>query len=77
MAVRKNISGEQAFQVEAHSFAVSPSDSGYTFAYSADGTDYTLYDEATPSGENLIVNGISRGLFVRLVGNTDDVIISY
>lgn len=71
------ISGEQPFQILAHSFAVSPSASGYTLQYSADGSAYTSYPTATPAGENLIVNGIAKMMFFKLSGNSGEVAINY
>ena len=71
------VSGEQPFQVLAHSFAVSPSASGYTLQYSADGSAYTSYPSATPAGENLIVNGIAKLMYFKLKDNTSEVAINY
>lgn len=71
------ISGEQPFQVLAHSFTVSPSSEGYTLAYSADGVSYTNYDEPTPANEVLIVNSIAKGQYIKLVGNASEVKIQY
>lgn len=71
------ISGETAFQVLAHSFTVSPSESGYTFNYSADGLNWTAWTADTPSNETLVVNGIAFGQYVKLVGNTSEVQIIY
>lgn len=71
------ISGETPFQVLAHSFTVSPSSEGYTLNYSADGVTYTAYSDATPANENLIVNGIAWGQFIKLVGNASEVTINY
>ena len=76
MAVFK-ISGEAAFQVLSHSFTVSPSSEGYTLNYSADGLNWTAYTEATPANENLIVNGIAFGQYIKLVGNNSEVQIVY
>lgn len=75
--VQKQITGEQSFSPLAHSFGVSPSTSGYTLAYSADGVNYTLYEESTPANETLIVNGVPKGFYFRLAGNTSDVTINY
>lgn len=40
MAKVIKVTGEQPFQVEAPHFAISPSETGYTLAYSADGVHY-------------------------------------
>lgn len=71
----RTISGEMPFQVQAHSFSVSPSASGYTLAYSADGASYTNYSEATPANEVLIVNGVANNMYFKLVGNSGDVTV--
>lgn len=76
MAVFK-ISGETAFQVLSHSFVVSQSESGYTLNYSGDGLHWTAYSDATPANEDLIVNGVAFGTYIKLAGNTSEVIINY
>lgn len=75
--VQFKIMAEQPFQVLAHSFSVSPSAGGYTLAYSADGINYTNYTEATPANETLIVNGVNKGEYFKLVGNASEVIVNY
>lgn len=70
------ITGEAPFSVLAHSFSVYCPDS-FTLNYSADGEHFTAYDEATPAGETLIVNGVAKGMYFFLDGNTDDAIITY
>ena len=71
------ITGEESFQVRAHSCSISPSEQGYTLQYSADGINYTSWSEATPANENLIVNGIAWDTYLRLSGNTSEVVINY
>ena len=71
------VNGENAFQVLAHSFSVSPSAQGYTLQYSANGVDYTDYEEDTPANENLIVNGIGKFMFFKLKGNSSSVDVQY
>ena len=71
------ISGEAELQILAHSFVVSQSESGYTLNYSGDGVSWTAYSEATPANEDLIVNGVAWGTYIKLVGNTSEVTISY
>lgn len=71
------IEGEAPFQVIGHSFAASPSAEGYTLQYSADGYNYTSWDEATPSNENLVVTDFASGLYFRLYGNNSKVTITY
>lgn len=75
--INKIITGEEPFQVLAHSFSVSPSSEGYTLNYSANGTDFTAWDEATPANETLVVNGIAKGMWFKLVGNNSEVAINY
>lgn len=71
------IIGEKPFSIPAHSFSVSPSESGYTLLYSADGTAYTAWSEATPANEVLVVNSIAKGMVFILSGNTSTVNITY
>ena len=73
----KVIKAEEQFQVLAHSFSVSPSNEGYTLNYSADGKDFTAYEEETPANEVLIVNGIAKNMWFKLVGNNSDVTINF
>lgn len=74
--MKKIINGEQPFQIMAHSFSVY-SDSSYTLNFSADGENYTAWDEATPAGETLIVNGIAKNMYFYLDGNSGDAVITY
>lgn len=75
--INKTIVGEEAFQVLAHSFSVSPSSEGYTLAYSADGVNFTQYTEDTPADETLFVVDVPKGAFFKLVGNASEVVINY
>ncbi len=74
---KKIIQGETPFQVDAHSFSVSPSSSGYVLQYSADGENYSSYSEEVPANETLICNGVAFNQYIRLSGNTDTVTIIY
>lgn len=74
---QKKITGEQVFQPLAHSFGLSESNEGYTLAYSADGVNFTNYEDATPANETLIVNNVPKGFYFKLVGNVGDVILNY
>ena len=66
----KTIVGEEAFQTINGNFSVTPSNEGYTIAYSADGKVFTRWIEATPAGETLIVTGIPLiPIYWRLMGN--------
>lgn len=71
------ISGETPVQILAHSFIVSQSESGYTLNYSGDGITWTPYSEATPANEDLNVFGIAWGTYIKLVGNTSEVVINF
>lgn len=59
------------------SFAISPSNEGYTLNYSVDGKDWTPYDEPTPSGVTAIVNFGIPNMKYKLVGNQTDVFIQF
>lgn len=74
---RIKITGEQPFQVLATSFAISPSAEGYTLNYSANGVEYTAWEEATPANETLVVNGVAKLMYFKLVGNQSDVEINF
>lgn len=74
---RIRVNGENAFQVLAHSFSVSPSAQGYTLQYSANGVDYTDWEENTPANETLIVNGVGKFMFFKLKGNQSSVDVQY
>lgn len=71
------ISGETPFQILAHSFAVSHAEDSYTLEYSADGYDYTEWEEATPANETLFVVDIPKNTYFRLKGNSGEVVITY
>jgi len=77
MAKTIKVHGEAAFQVELPNFAISPSASGYTLNYSADGVNYSAWEEATAAGETLVVCGAAGGMFYKLVGNTANVTVTY
>ena len=67
------VNGEQKFTAKKEQFAVAPTTSGYQIAYSANGTDFTLDDEAiVPAGQNLIYLGAMTYGWYMLSGNTDD-----
>lgn len=66
------INKEKAFGIDATSFSIAPTTSGYTLNYSADGKSFTAYGEATPANETLIVNGCAKGQVFKMVGNTDE-----
>jgi len=67
-----HISGEQPFQVGAPLFAIGPSDSGYTLNYSADGVNFTPWDEATLAEKTQVVANAALGMYFKLVDNTTE-----
>lgn len=67
------ISGETPFKVLKETFCVGKSANGYTLCYGVDKTDLTEYTEATPAGEDLIVNGATPYMWFALKGNEGEV----
>lgn len=72
--MQAKVTGEEAVKALNNQVMIGPSENGYTFAYGVtkDG-DFTEYDEATPAGESLIVNGIMRYSYFKLMGNEGEV----
>lgn len=68
--MKQKIESNPSFQVLSHSFSVSPSSREYTLQYSADGIDWTDYEETIPADENLIVNDCAYGQYIKLDGYT-------
>ena len=66
----KTVNKEKPFSVNAESFAVQ-STSAFTLAYSVNRKNWKEADEETPANEPLIVKNSVRGLWYKLVGNTD------
>lgn len=77
MAKTIKVNGEAPFQVEVPNFAISPSASGYTLNYSADGVNYTAVEDATAADTNQVVCSAAGGLFYKLVGNTGEVTVTF
>lgn len=77
MPTQKIIHNDAPFQVLSHSFSLSPSNEGYTLQYSATGSDWTSYSDAVPANENLIVNGIAKGMYFRCLNNASDLVLVY
>lgn len=48
------INGSAPFQINAHSFIAGPSETEYTFSYSADGINYTPYSKKHPQARHLM-----------------------
>ena len=71
--MQTKVSGEQKFTAKKEQFAVAPTTSGYQVAYSANGVDFTLDNDAVvPAGENLVYLGAMTYGWYMLSGNTDD-----
>ena len=78
--MKQKIGPNASFQVLSHSFSVSPSQSDYTLQYSADGIDWTDYEESVPADETLIVNDCAFGQYIKLDGyapNNDEGVLIY
>jgi len=77
MAQKIKIIDEQVFQVEAHSFAISPSATGYTLYYSADGVNFTPWTEGTLADVTQVVAGAALGMYFKLDGNEGEVTVTF
>ena len=66
----KYVKGENKFSVPAESFAVQAT-SEFTLNYSVNGKNWKANDEATPANEPLVIKTTVKGLWYKLVGNTD------
>lgn len=66
--MKQKIESNPSFQVLSHSFSVSPSSQEYTLQYSADGINWTDYEETIPADENLVVVDTAYGQYIRLDG---------
>ncbi len=77
MAQKIKVIDDAAFQVEAHNFAISPSATGYTLNYSADGTHFTPWDEATLPEVTQCVAGAALGMYFKLDGNVGEVVVTF
>lgn len=75
--MKLKINADEAFQVLSHSFGVSPSSSSYTLQYSADGKDFTDWEETTPANENLFVINTPKYAYFKLKGNSGEVTVIY
>lgn len=73
----RKVYADKPFQVSAKGFALSPSSTGYDLYYSADGINYTKWEETIPANETLIVTGTVNGVFYKCVGNSDELTLTY
>ena len=71
------IKGENKFKIPAHSFTISPSTESYTLGYSADGINFTEWEDSVPIGDNLVITDAPLNLTFKLIGNTSDLIVTY
>ena len=77
MAITLKIKNEAQFQVNAPNFAISPSASGYTLYYSADGVHFTAWNDVVPADTTQVVACGAVGMYYKLVGNTSEVVVTY
>lgn len=71
------VKDNEVFGIPTESFAVSPSSTGYTLNYSADGQNFTAWEEDVPAGEVLVVNGFAHGMGFKLEGNVGEVFVQF
>lgn len=70
------ITGEQAFQINATNFTISPAAEDYTLQISADGAEFTdLFNVS--SGQTRMITNVANGAYYRLYGNTGEVSINW
>lgn len=62
------IQADASFQVLSHSFSVSPSNVPYSLEYSADGLNWSSYEDEIPQDEVLICEGCAYGQYIHLAG---------
>ena len=67
------VKNEQVFSVPSGDFSISPSNEGYTLAYSVKGDVFTEYSTPVPANENLIVTAFPKFLKYKLIDNTSEV----
>ena len=71
------VKNEQVFSVPSGDFSISPSNEGYTLAYSVKGDVFTKYETPVPANENLVVTAFPKFLKYKLVGNASDVEVKW
>lgn len=75
--MEKTIVGEEKFQVLANSFSIGPAREETYLMYSADGRNYTKWEDKIPANENLVVNGISNGMWFYMKNNKTNRILKW
>lgn len=68
---------EQVFSVPSGDFSISPSNEGYTLAYSVKGDVFTNYETPIPANENLVVTAFPKFLKYKLIGNASEVEVKW
>ena len=71
------IKDEQVFSVPSGDFSISPSNEGYTLAYSVKGDVFTNYETPIPANENLVVTAFPKFLKYKLIGNASEVEVKW
>ena len=66
------VNKETPFVVPAERFCIGQTSSGYTLQYSADGVNYTSWDEPCDANKDVIVTNAVPGIYMKLSGNVDD-----
>lgn len=70
------VKGEEVFRAQKDQFAIGPSSSGYTLAYSGDGVSFNNdTDAVVPANENLMYLGAVQYAYYKLVGNTGEITV--
>ena len=71
------VKNEQVFSLFSGDFSISPSNEGYTLAYSVKGDIFTSYETPIPANENLVVTSFPKFLKYKLVGNASEVEVKW
>lgn len=66
------INGEKAFRAPAAKFCIGQTSNGYTLNYGVDGEHYTAHSVATSANVDMVVANALPGMWMKLVGNTDE-----
>lgn len=73
----KKITGEQEFQVLAHSMTIGFSESGYTLMYGSGDGNFTAWEESTDANTVCMVVNFAKGTYFYLKNNVGEVTIQY
>ena len=69
------VSGEKPFQVGAPLFCIGQTEIGYTLNYSADGVNWTPWEEMTAADTDTVVTNAAAGMYFKLAGNTSENVV--